>query len=168
LVESDRGFYVSTIGFPGIVRRDDLLCTVVSSQENQALADHIPDFGDVGGTFQDELEYSENQPFRPPRQVEVVRAGQVFAHLVRLARLRYHKCMKRPRGQEKMQPKRIGRPPTGIGAPVQVRLQPDLMKQLDAWRGRDPDLPSRPEAIRRLLQLGLRFRWKSEDARNER
>jgi hypothetical protein len=48
-----------------------------------------------------------------------------------------------------------GRPATGRGAQVQVRLQPMLLKQIDLWRGNKSDAPSRPEAIRRLVQLGL-------------
>jgi hypothetical protein len=51
--------------------------------------------------------------------------------------------------------KKRGRPATGRGEQVQVRLQPMLMKQLDLWRGNRADAPSRPEAIRRLVQLGL-------------
>jgi hypothetical protein len=58
--------------------------------------------------------------------------------------------------------KKRGRPATGRGEQIQVRLHPDLMKQLDQWRSRDPDVPNRPEAIRRLMQLGLKFRWKPE------
>jgi hypothetical protein len=48
-----------------------------------------------------------------------------------------------------------GRPATGRGAQIQVRLQPILLKQIDLWRGDRSDAPSRPEAIRRLVQLGL-------------
>lgn len=45
-----------------------------------------------------------------------------------------------------------GRPATGIGTPVQVRLQPDLLSDLDAFIDSEPDpKPSRPDAIRRLL-----------------
>lgn len=36
-----------------------------------------------------------------------------------------------------------------------VRVQPVLAKRLDEWRGAQHDLPSRPEAIRRLIELGL-------------
>jgi len=51
--------------------------------------------------------------------------------------------------------KKRGRPATGRGEQVQVRLQPMLLKQIDLWRGNRGDAPSRPEAIRRLIQLGL-------------
>ena len=38
---------------------------------------------------------------------------------------------------------------------VRVRLQPDALKKLDAWRRHEDDLPGRPEAIRRLLEKAL-------------
>jgi len=37
-----------------------------------------------------------------------------------------------------------------------VRVQADMAKQLDDWRRNQDDLPSRPEAIRRLVELGLK------------
>jgi len=52
--------------------------------------------------------------------------------------------------------KRRGPTPTGKGEPVQVRIQPALMSALDAWITEQHDLPSRPEAIRRLIELGLK------------
>jgi hypothetical protein len=42
------------------------------------------------------------------------------------------------------------------GDPVLVRVQPGMAKQLDDWRRRQEDLPGRPEAIRRLVELGLK------------
>jgi hypothetical protein len=48
-----------------------------------------------------------------------------------------------------------GRPKTGIGPVIGVRLYPEMEGQLDAWIERQNDSPSRPEAIRRLVQLGL-------------
>ena len=38
---------------------------------------------------------------------------------------------------------------------VGVRVQPGMAKQLDDWRRRQDDIPGRPEAIRRLVELGL-------------
>lgn len=55
-----------------------------------------------------------------------------------------------------------GRPATGKGTPVLVRVQPDLLADLDAFIAGEPDpKPSRPDAIRRLLhdelvRMGLR------------
>ena len=37
------------------------------------------------------------------------------------------------------------------GATVAVRLQPASLARIDTWRGEQPDKPSRPEAIRRLI-----------------
>ena len=48
----------------------------------------------------------------------------------------------------------------GIGDPVLVRIQPDMGKQLDDWRRKQDDLPGRPEAIRRLVELGLKAKGK--------
>lgn len=39
---------------------------------------------------------------------------------------------------------------------VGVRVQPEMAKQLDDWRRLQDDLPGRPEAIRRLVDLGLK------------
>jgi hypothetical protein len=38
---------------------------------------------------------------------------------------------------------------------ISTRVQPDMLKRLDAWRREQPDLPSRPEALRRLADLAL-------------
>jgi hypothetical protein len=37
-----------------------------------------------------------------------------------------------------------------------VRIQPDDLISLDAWRAEQPDRPGRPEAIRRLVELALK------------
>jgi hypothetical protein len=51
--------------------------------------------------------------------------------------------------------KRPGPPPTGKGRPVVVRMQPDLLAALDAFKTRK-GAPSRPEAIRRIVGAWLR------------
>ena len=54
--------------------------------------------------------------------------------------------------------KRRGRPvTTGTGTIVGVRMLDGLLDTLDKWieKQRDPDL-SRPEAIRRLVEAGLK------------
>jgi hypothetical protein len=48
-----------------------------------------------------------------------------------------------------------GPPATGKGTLIGLRLQPLLLADLDRWIARQRDEPSRPEAIRRLLVLGL-------------
>ena len=52
--------------------------------------------------------------------------------------------------------------PKGTGEPVFVRLQPDLSEVLDDWRRQQEDLPSRAEAIRRLVELGLKVKGKGQ------
>jgi hypothetical protein len=41
---------------------------------------------------------------------------------------------------------------------VATRVQPELLALLDEWRRAQPDLPSRPEALRRLSEQALRGR----------
>lgn len=41
-----------------------------------------------------------------------------------------------------------------------VRVQPELAGQLDDWRRLQPDLPSRAEAIRRLVEQSLQAKSK--------
>ena len=49
-----------------------------------------------------------------------------------------------------------GRPRTGIGPVVSLRLYPDMEGKLAAWIAQQPDpKPSRSEAIRRLLAEAL-------------
>jgi predicted component of type VI protein secretion system len=50
--------------------------------------------------------------------------------------------------------------PIVTGEPVMVRVQRDMAKLLDDWRRRQEDLPGRPEAIRRLVELGLKAKGK--------
>jgi hypothetical protein len=53
--------------------------------------------------------------------------------------------------------KKRGRPKTtGQGAGIMVRAHDDFLDSLDAWitKQKEPDL-SRPEAIRRLVEIGL-------------
>jgi hypothetical protein len=59
-----------------------------------------------------------------------------------------------------MQRKKPGPPPTGKGQLIGVRIQPDQMKTLDAWISDQDDRPSRPEAIRRLVEQALKGKRK--------
>lgn len=55
--------------------------------------------------------------------------------------------------------KKRGRPKTtGAGTSINVRLLDEPLSALDAWIGRQDDAPSRPEAIRRLVELGLKVK----------
>jgi hypothetical protein len=51
--------------------------------------------------------------------------------------------------------KRRGPAPTGVGTLVGVRLQPDQLAGLDSWIKRQDAERTRPEAIRRLVEIGL-------------
>ena len=49
-----------------------------------------------------------------------------------------------------------GRPPSdAVSIPVLVRVEIELLEQIDELRRAAPDLPSRPEAIRRLVVKAL-------------
>lgn len=45
-----------------------------------------------------------------------------------------------------------GRPATGKGHTIGVRLQPDLLAKIDALRLKETPAPSRPEAIRQIIE----------------
>ncbi|MGY4333294.1 hypothetical protein ACVWWG_007711 [Bradyrhizobium sp. LB7.2] len=51
--------------------------------------------------------------------------------------------------------KKRGPAPTGKGVPVMVRLQPDDLAAVDDWIAKQDDALTRPEAIRRLVEIGL-------------
>ena len=52
--------------------------------------------------------------------------------------------------------KRRGRPiTTGTGTTIGVRMLDDRIAVLDAWIAKQKPKPSRPEAIRRLVEIGL-------------
>jgi hypothetical protein len=42
-----------------------------------------------------------------------------------------------------------------VGTLVGTRFQSELLDAVDAWRKEQSDLPSRPEAVRRLVALGM-------------
>jgi hypothetical protein len=46
--------------------------------------------------------------------------------------------------------------PGQSGEMVSTRIQPDMLELIDAWRRAQPDIPSRPEALRRLASKALR------------
>jgi hypothetical protein len=91
--------------------------------------------------------------FASSQQAFVVRAGS-----------RLHPCLGSPfrylKGEDDAiadeKKKKIGRPSTGIGPNVGLRLYPEMDAAIEAWiaKQRDPK-PSKPEAIRRLVALGL-------------
>jgi len=60
-----------------------------------------------------------------------------------------------PKSIHVLRKKRRGRPPTGQDPVTAVRLSPALKSQIEDWAKKQPDSPSRSEAIRRLVQVAL-------------
>lgn len=53
--------------------------------------------------------------------------------------------------------KKRGPPATGKGEPVVVRMHPPQLRALDAWIAQQAQpFPSRPEAVRQLIKIGLK------------
>jgi hypothetical protein len=52
-----------------------------------------------------------------------------------------------------------GRPPVDTMA-VNVRISTDSVSEIDDWRRKQDDLPGRPEAIRRLVDIALKAKGK--------
>ena len=57
---------------------------------------------------------------------------------------------------KKVVPKKRGRPATGKDPVTAIRLSPEFRTKIDEWRRREPDIPARSEAIRRLVDIGLK------------
>jgi hypothetical protein len=59
--------------------------------------------------------------------------------------------------QEKSVHKKRGRPPgRNYGETIPMRLSPALKGKVEAWADKQPDKPSRSEALRRLLEAALK------------
>jgi hypothetical protein len=57
--------------------------------------------------------------------------------------------------------KKRGPPATGKGEPVVVRMHPPMLAGLDDWIAKQKQpFPSRPAAVRRLVELGLKAKGK--------
>jgi hypothetical protein len=55
-----------------------------------------------------------------------------------------------------MAKKKMGRPPGRTqDRPMQLRVNADFLALLDHWRLKQPDAPSRTEAIRQLVSLAI-------------
>lgn len=54
--------------------------------------------------------------------------------------------------------KKMGRPPGRKGQAVQIYAMDNFLTQVDEWRRLEPDIPSRSEAIRRLVDQALNGR----------
>jgi hypothetical protein len=49
-----------------------------------------------------------------------------------------------------------GRPATGRDPVTAIRLSPGLIKAIEKWAADQDDEPNRSEAVRRLVELGLK------------
>ena len=67
-------------------------------------------------------------------------------------------CYQKPMSSSSDNKNLGGRPPTGQGVLVGVRLHPDQLAALDKWIGQQPNQMSRPEAIRIFVAAGLHQR----------
>ena len=65
------------------------------------------------------------------------------------------------RSIKKATPKRRGRPATGKDPTRTLRLSDEFIAAVDVWAAGQGDLPSRSEAIRRLVELGLTVKAKA-------
>jgi hypothetical protein len=54
--------------------------------------------------------------------------------------------------------KRPGRPATGQDPVTAIRLSKEMRAAVDAWAAAQVDEPGRSEAIRRLVEIGLRVK----------
>jgi hypothetical protein len=87
-----------------------------------------------------------------------VRAGAEVTASPRLAFLISRTMAKSIRDSKKS---KIGRPvTTGSGEPQVVRMHDDRLAAIDEWIEMQGEKISRPEAIRRLVELGLKVRTK--------
>jgi hypothetical protein len=60
------------------------------------------------------------------------------------------------RSIKKATPKRRGRPATGKAPTRTLRLTDEFIAKVDAWATAQTDEPGRSEAIRRLVEIGLK------------
>jgi hypothetical protein len=56
--------------------------------------------------------------------------------------------------------KKRGRPATGMDPVLPMRAPKELIDRVEAWAQKQPDKPSRSEAARRLIELGLNLKGK--------
>jgi hypothetical protein len=54
--------------------------------------------------------------------------------------------------------KKRGRPGTGKDQMLAFRAPPTFIAEVEAWAKRQPDSPSRSEALRRLVEMALKLK----------
>jgi hypothetical protein len=78
--------------------------------------------------------------------------GWKFAASLRLAFYAKHKIMKKAI----IAKQKRGRPATGITPMIGFRADPELRKAIEQWAKSQPDKPRLSDAVRRLVELGLK------------
>ena len=68
----------------------------------------------------------------------------------------YYRNMRKPTAV--LPKKKRGRPATGRDPVTAIRLSGDIKKRVDSWAAKQEDKPGRSEAIRRLVELGLKVK----------
>jgi hypothetical protein len=86
-----------------------------------------------------------------------VRAGAEVLPSPRLAFMVLHFMAK---SNQVVPKKGRGRPATGRDPVTAIRLSKELRATVDKWAGKQADMPGRSEAIRRLVELGLKVKGK--------
>src|SRR5208282_3783514 len=71
----------------------------------------------------------------------------------------------RKESREKVIPKKRGRPATGRDPVLALRLPARLRADIASWAKQQNDKPSRSEAIRRLIEVGLKAEKANSDAK---
>ncbi len=59
-----------------------------------------------------------------------------------------------------VKPKKRGRPSTGRDPVRGIRLSDEFLAKVDTWAASQEDEPGRSEAIRRLVEIGLKAKGK--------
>jgi hypothetical protein len=93
---------------------------------------------------------------------DVDKAGDAALQTSTPANIVISKCMAKSIRDSKKSKAKMGRPKTtGPGEPQVVRMHAKQIAEIDAWReDQEKDEMSRPEAIRRLVELGLKAKGK--------
>jgi hypothetical protein len=96
-------------------------------------------------------------PFGFDSVVVRVRAGAEVSAFPRLAFMVLHFMAK---SNQVVPKKRRGRPATGRDPVTAIRLSKELRATVDKWAASQDDEPGRSEAIRRLVEIGLKAKGK--------
>jgi hypothetical protein len=62
-------------------------------------------------------------------------------------------------------PNKVGRPATGRDPVTAIRLSEEFRAAVDKWAAKQDDKPPRSEAIRRLVELGLKVKTEAKPVR---